>query len=70
MIEESIDFGARIVKLHRYLLKTQHEAVLSTPILRIGSSGFFVPAIRRSLHAGLATRGDFGYNKTYHEMGD
>ncbi len=38
MIEKSIDFGARIVKLHRYLLKTKHEAVLSKQILRSGTS--------------------------------
>ena len=33
-----IDFGARIVKLHRYLLKTEHESVLSKQILRSGTS--------------------------------
>lgn len=38
LIDKSIDFGARIVKLHRYLLKTQHEAVLSKQILRSGTS--------------------------------
>ncbi|MBQ2061266.1 MAG: four helix bundle protein [Oscillospiraceae bacterium] len=38
LIEKSIDFGARIVKLHRYLLKTKHEAVLSKQILRSGTS--------------------------------
>ena len=36
--EKSIDFGARIVKLHRYLTKTMHEAVLSKQILRSGTS--------------------------------
>ena len=38
LIEKSIDFGARIVKLHRYLLKTEHESVLSKQILRSGTS--------------------------------
>ena len=38
LIEKSIDFGARIVKLHRYLVKTQHESVLSKQILRSGTS--------------------------------
>jgi len=34
---KSIDFGTRIVKLHRYLLKTKHESVLSKQILRSGT---------------------------------
>ncbi len=38
LIGKSIDFGARIVKLHRYLMNTQHEAVLSKQILRSGTS--------------------------------
>ena len=38
LIEKSINFGARIVKLHRYLLKTKHESVLSKQILRSGTS--------------------------------
>ena len=38
LIGKSIDFGARIVKLHQYLLKTKHEAVLSKQILRSGTS--------------------------------
>ena len=38
LIGKSIEFGARIVKLHRYLLKTKHEAVLSKQILRSGTS--------------------------------
>ena len=38
LIDKSVDFGARIVKLHRYLVKTQHEAVLSKQILRSGTS--------------------------------
>ena len=38
LIEKSIDFGARIVKLHRFLVKTKHESVLSKQILRSGTS--------------------------------
>ena len=38
LIDRSIDFGSRIVKLHRYLLKTKHEGVLSKQILRSGTS--------------------------------
>ena len=38
LIDKSVDFGARIVKLHRYLVKTKHEAVLSKQILRSGTS--------------------------------
>jgi four helix bundle protein len=38
LIEKSIDFGARIVKLQRYLLKTKHENILSKQILRSGTS--------------------------------
>lgn len=38
LIDKSIDFGARIVKLHRYLIKTKREAVLSKQILRSGTS--------------------------------
>ena len=38
LIEKSINFGARIVKLHSYLLKTKHESVLSKQILRSGTS--------------------------------
>lgn len=38
LIEKSIDFGARIVKLHRYLTKEKHESVLSKQILRSGTS--------------------------------
>ena len=38
LIEKSTDFGARIVKLYRYLVKTKHEAVLSKQILRSGTS--------------------------------
>ena len=38
LIEKSIDFGARIVKLHRYLVKTKHETVIAKQILRSGTS--------------------------------
>ena len=38
LIDKSIDFGARIVKLYRYLVKTRHENVLSKQILRSGTS--------------------------------
>ena len=38
LIDKSVDFGARIVKLHRYLVQTKHEAVLSKQILRSGTS--------------------------------
>ena len=38
LIDKSVDFGARIVKLYRYLVKTQHETVLSRQILRSGTS--------------------------------
>ncbi len=38
LIDKSIEFGARIVKLHRYLVKTKRETVLSKQILRSGTS--------------------------------
>ncbi len=38
LIDKSIDFGARIVKLHRYLVKAKRETVLSKQILRSGTS--------------------------------
>lgn len=38
LIEKSIDFGARIVKLQRYLVREKKEAVLSKQILRSGTS--------------------------------
>ena len=38
LIDKSVDFGARIVKLHRYLVNTKHESVLSKQILRSGTS--------------------------------
>ena len=38
LIDKSIEFGARIVKLHRYLAEEKHENVLSRQILRSGTS--------------------------------
>jgi four helix bundle protein len=38
LIEKSIDFGARIVKLHKYLANDKHETVISKQILRSGTS--------------------------------
>ena len=37
LIDKSIDFGARIAKLYRYLVKAKREAVLSKQILRSGT---------------------------------
>ena len=38
LIDKSIDFGARIVKLFRFLVNTKHENILSKHILRSGTS--------------------------------
>ena len=38
LVEKSIDFGARIVKLERWLRKEKRETVLSKQILRSGTS--------------------------------
>ena len=38
LIDKSIDFGARIVKLHRDHVNAKHETVLSKQILRSGTS--------------------------------
>ena len=38
LIDKSIDFGARIVKLHLYLVKTKQETIISKQILRSGTS--------------------------------
>ena len=38
LVEKSINFGARIVKLERWLQKEKREAVLSKQILRSGTS--------------------------------
>ena len=37
-MDKSVDFAARIVKLHRYLVTNKHEGVLSKQILRSGTS--------------------------------
>ena len=36
--EKSLQFAARIVKLHRYLCKEKHEATISKQIIRSGTS--------------------------------
>ena len=36
--EKSIAFAARIIKLHKYLIKTQKETVISKQIVRSGTS--------------------------------
>lgn len=38
LVEKSVDFGARIVKLERWLRKEKRETVLSKQILRSGTS--------------------------------
>ena len=38
LVDKSIDFGARIVKLERWLRKEKRETVLSKQILRSGTS--------------------------------
>ncbi len=38
LIDKSIDFGARVIKLHQYLARTKRESVLSKQILRSGTS--------------------------------
>ena len=38
LIEKSIDFGARIVKLHKYLSKEKKEHTISNQVLRSGTS--------------------------------
>lgn len=38
LIDKSIDFGAQIVKLYRYLVNTKRETVLSKQILRSRTS--------------------------------
>ena len=37
-MKKSIDFGARIVKIHRYLSETKHESIISKRIIRCGTS--------------------------------
>ena len=38
LIEKSIDFAARIIKLQRYLVKDKKETVISKQIVRSGTS--------------------------------
>ena len=37
-MKKSIDFGARIVKIHRYLSETKHETIIARQIMRSGTS--------------------------------
>ena len=38
LLDKSLHFAARIVKLHRYLTKEKHEAIISKQVLRSASS--------------------------------
>ena len=38
LIEKAVDFGARIVMLRRFLVKTKHETIISKQVLRCGTS--------------------------------
>ena len=38
LIDKSITFAARIIKLHRYLIKTKKETIISKQIVRSGTS--------------------------------
>ena len=38
LIDKSIAFAAQIIRLHRYLIKTQKETILSKQIVRSGTS--------------------------------
>ena len=38
LIDKSIIFAARIIKLHRYLIKTKRETIISKQIVRSGTS--------------------------------
>ena len=38
LLEKSLAFAARIVKLYQYLSKEKHEAVISKQIIRTGTS--------------------------------
>ena len=38
LTEKSVAFAARIIKLHKYLIKTQKETVISKQIVRSGTS--------------------------------
>ena len=38
LLEKSLAFAARIVKLHKYLVKEKHEGIISKQIIRSGTS--------------------------------
>ena len=38
LIDKSIAFASRIIKLHRYLIKTKKETIISKQIVRSGTS--------------------------------
>lgn len=38
LIDKSISFATRIIKLHRYLVKSKKEAIISKQIVRSGTS--------------------------------
>ena len=38
LLDKSLHFAARIVKLHRYLVKEKHESVISKQIIRSATS--------------------------------
>ena len=38
LLEKSIQFASRIVKLYQYLLKEKHESIISKQIIRSGTS--------------------------------
>ena len=38
LIDKSIAFASRIIKLHQYLIKTKKETIISKQIVRSGTS--------------------------------
>ena len=38
LLEKSLKFAARIVKLHKYLIKEKHETIISKQIIRSDTS--------------------------------
>ncbi len=38
LLEKSLRFAARIVKLHKYLLKEKHESIISKQVIRSATS--------------------------------
>ena len=38
LLDKSLNFAVRIVKLHNYLTKTKHETIISKQIVRSGTS--------------------------------